>query len=191
VQDYGNYLVIDHGDGYTSWYAHLKKDSLQVTTGQKVLRGQYIAKVGSTGNSTGNHVHFEIRKDNKAIKPEFSQGGNVDELEKLRKEADDARKARDENWRLYQSADAELKVTQKELGEIRRALEEEKAISDSQTELNIGLVRQLDEVRATAKNKEEADRATIEALEKKLTGTEFGALQHITLALKSALAGKW
>lgn len=56
---YGNWIALDHGGGITSRYAHASK--LLVKAGQKVKAGQTIALVGTTGNSTGNHLHFEIR----------------------------------------------------------------------------------------------------------------------------------
>lgn len=55
---YGNYIVINHGNGYTTLYAHNSR--LLVSAGQRVSRGQVIAKVGSTGDSTGPHCHFEV-----------------------------------------------------------------------------------------------------------------------------------
>ena len=57
---YGKYVIIDHGDGYQSLYGHCS--SLTVSSGQKVSKGQMVARVGSSGNSTGPHLHFEIRK---------------------------------------------------------------------------------------------------------------------------------
>lgn len=64
---YGNYVIIDHGDGYASLYGHCS--SLAVSTGQTVSKGQHIANVGSTGNSTGPHLHFEIRKNGVKVNP--------------------------------------------------------------------------------------------------------------------------
>ena len=59
MSGYGYTIRIDHGNGYTTFYAH--NSSLVARTGQHVYKGQQIARVGSTGNSTGNHCHFEIR----------------------------------------------------------------------------------------------------------------------------------
>ena len=64
---YGNHVIIDHGDGYVSVYGHCS--SLSVSTGQHVSKGQQIANVGSTGNSTGPHLHFEIRKNGVKVNP--------------------------------------------------------------------------------------------------------------------------
>lgn len=57
---YGNHIMVDHGNGYVTLYAHLAK--IYVTPGQRVSRGQAIGKMGSTGRSTGTHLHFEIRQ---------------------------------------------------------------------------------------------------------------------------------
>jgi len=56
---YGNYTIVDHGGGIATLYAHCSK--LLVSKGQAVSRGEQIALVGSTGYSTGNHLHFEVR----------------------------------------------------------------------------------------------------------------------------------
>ncbi len=64
---YGNHVVINHGNGTTTLYAHASR--LAVRPGQSVQRGDVIAYVGSTGNSTGNHCHFEIRINGQRIDP--------------------------------------------------------------------------------------------------------------------------
>lgn len=64
---YGKYVVINHGSGITTLYAHCS--SLLVNVGDKVSRGQVIAKVGSTGVSTGNHLHFEVRINGSTTDP--------------------------------------------------------------------------------------------------------------------------
>lgn len=56
---YGNYVIIDHGNGYKTLYGHMS--SVAAYTGQQVSQGEVIGYVGSTGNSTGPHLHFEIR----------------------------------------------------------------------------------------------------------------------------------
>ena len=57
---YGNMVLINHGDGYKTRYAHMVKGSITVSVGDYVEAGQTIGKVGSTGNSTGPHLHFEV-----------------------------------------------------------------------------------------------------------------------------------
>jgi len=64
---WGFWVVLDHGDGLRSYYAHLK--GATVAVGQWVERGQEIGRMGSTGNSTGPHVHFEIRQNGVRMDP--------------------------------------------------------------------------------------------------------------------------
>lgn len=64
---YGKTLVIRHPDGHQTRYAHA--DELWVKTGEKVQRGQQIARSGSTGRSTGPHLHFEVIKDGRPVDP--------------------------------------------------------------------------------------------------------------------------
>ncbi len=66
---YGNLVILEHGGGYTTYYAHLSAYGSGIQAGSKVRRGDEIGRVGSTGRSTGPHLHFEIRKDNVYIDP--------------------------------------------------------------------------------------------------------------------------
>lgn len=66
---YGEYVVISHGDGITTLYAHMRRGSRAVSEGQVVTQGQKLGLVGSTGSSTGNHLHFEVRKNGSRIDP--------------------------------------------------------------------------------------------------------------------------
>ena len=66
---YGLHVIIDHGQGLSSLYAHL--ESVTVATGERVLAGEVIGAVGSTGNSTGPHLHFEIRANGVPQNPQL------------------------------------------------------------------------------------------------------------------------
>ena len=67
MSGYGYLVQINHGNGYVTYYGH--NSSLLVSVGQHVYKGQQIARMGSTGNSTGNHCHFEIRYNGVAKNP--------------------------------------------------------------------------------------------------------------------------
>jgi murein DD-endopeptidase MepM/ murein hydrolase activator NlpD len=69
VNGYGNTVVINHGGGIMTWYAHIMPNGIHVDEGDYVKRGQKIASVGTTGNSTGPHLHFEVRKNSEPVDP--------------------------------------------------------------------------------------------------------------------------
>jgi murein DD-endopeptidase MepM/ murein hydrolase activator NlpD len=64
---YGNMVEIDHGHGITTRYAHLSH--ISVSEGQKVSHGSIVGRVGSTGRSTGPHLHYETRIEGDAVDP--------------------------------------------------------------------------------------------------------------------------
>lgn len=66
---YGNTVMIDHGNGVVTLYAHQQSGGITVSDGQSVAKGQRIGTVGSTGYSTGPHLHFEVRVNSKAVDP--------------------------------------------------------------------------------------------------------------------------
>lgn len=68
-RSYGEYVVIDHHDGTMTLYAHGLPNSRKVEVGDEVVAGQTIMLVGSTGNSTGPHLHFEVRINGKCVNP--------------------------------------------------------------------------------------------------------------------------
>ena len=72
---YGNCIMIDHGNGYKTLYGHLS--SINVSNGQNVSQGAVIGAVGSTGNSTGPHLHFEVYANDSRIDPEQFYSGLV------------------------------------------------------------------------------------------------------------------
>ena len=67
---YGRWVEIDHGDGYRTRYAHLS--AVAVSNGQRVTRGDRIGAVGTTGGSTGPHLHYEVRRYGVAVRPVFN-----------------------------------------------------------------------------------------------------------------------
>jgi len=66
---YGREVVVDHGYGYTTRYAHLQ--DILVTRGQKLKRGEVVGLLGSTGRSTGPHLHYEVRKNDRPVNPMY------------------------------------------------------------------------------------------------------------------------
>jgi murein DD-endopeptidase MepM/ murein hydrolase activator NlpD len=77
---YGNAIIIDHGGGKRAIYAHLSK--INVKVGQKIIEGQLIGLSGNTGNSSGPHLHFEVRVSpwryaNKDVNPDVLIAGEV------------------------------------------------------------------------------------------------------------------
>ena len=64
---YGNLVELDHGRGITTRYGHMS--AILVSAGQHVTRGQQVGRMGSTGRSTGNHLHYEVRIDGRAVNP--------------------------------------------------------------------------------------------------------------------------
>ena len=66
-RSYGNYVVVGHSDGTSTLYAHMSSRS--VSQGQTVKQGQVVGRVGTTGSSTGNHLHFEVRVNGSRVDP--------------------------------------------------------------------------------------------------------------------------
>jgi murein DD-endopeptidase MepM/ murein hydrolase activator NlpD len=64
---YGNLIKVDHGRGIETRYGHLS--AILVSPGQRITRGQVIGRMGSTGRSTGSHLHYEVRIDGRAVNP--------------------------------------------------------------------------------------------------------------------------
>ncbi|WP_187496687.1 M23 family metallopeptidase, partial [Pantoea agglomerans] len=66
---YGRYVIVDHADGYSTYYAHLSAFARGLKTGETVKQGQRIGSVGMTGAATGPHLHFEVRVANDPVDP--------------------------------------------------------------------------------------------------------------------------
>ncbi|WAC42715.1 M23 family metallopeptidase [Pedobacter sp. SL55] len=64
---YGNVVIIEHGNGFETYYGHLSK--ISVKQGQKVAAGDIIGRIGSTGRSTGPHLHYEVHRNGKIVNP--------------------------------------------------------------------------------------------------------------------------
>lgn len=71
---YGNLVIIDHGNGVETRYGHLNSFALNMKKGQTVHEGDMIGTVGSTGDSTGNHLHYEVRESGQAVNPRKFMG---------------------------------------------------------------------------------------------------------------------
>lgn len=69
LSGYGNTVIIDHGKGVWTLYGHIRNNGIVVKKGDTVQRGQKVAEVGSTGRSTGNHLHFEVRVNEETVDP--------------------------------------------------------------------------------------------------------------------------
>lgn len=80
---YGNHVIIQHGFGYETQYGHMSR--IAATEGQRVKRGQIIGYVGSTGESTGDHLHYEVIKNGVKVNPinYFYNDLNPDEFKQI------------------------------------------------------------------------------------------------------------
>jgi murein DD-endopeptidase MepM/ murein hydrolase activator NlpD len=80
---YGRYVEVEHGSGLTSFYAHLGRIDGLAKAGAFIERGHSVGKMGSSGTSTGPHVHFEIRRDGKPLNPQVFMGREFQTLADL------------------------------------------------------------------------------------------------------------
>jgi murein DD-endopeptidase MepM/ murein hydrolase activator NlpD len=87
---YGKYVVVRHDGGYASYYAHLSAFDPALRVGARVVRGQRVGAVGSTGTATGPHLHFEVRQNNRPVDPVvLMQAANASVLKGARRVAFD------------------------------------------------------------------------------------------------------
>ena len=70
-----NYVILDHGDGWATWYWHLAEDTVAVEVGDTVGEGQLLGLMGSSGFSTGSHLHFEVRRHNRPVETMYDTAG--------------------------------------------------------------------------------------------------------------------
>lgn len=156
TDDYGNFVKIDHGEGYETLYAHQRPNSITVSTGQSVKQGQLIGAVGSTGNSTGNHLHWEIRRNGIVIDPtplmdttftNYGQTGGEQPMDQEIKNRADA---------FVAVCDKLKKPVNKDivLADIDRFLRLEDDLEQSHKDL-IVKEKQMDEIRGKAKEMED------------------------------------
>jgi murein DD-endopeptidase MepM/ murein hydrolase activator NlpD len=99
-ESYGNFVEVAHAAGLTSFYAHMSRTQ-GLTPGTAVAEGQVLGFVGSTGHSTGPHLHFEIRKDGAPLDPEKFMGRQFATLADLPLTAPHARGAAHGVWRTF------------------------------------------------------------------------------------------
>ena len=120
---YGNFVVVDHGGGMRTLYAHAEK--INVKVGEKVKMGDTLATVGNTGHSTGSHLHFEVRYFHNPIDPEhiidFENGVLRDDNLIIHKNLFDYRKI-DGTKRKF--AQAKNKTPEQIAEEVRRSKEQ-------------------------------------------------------------------
>lgn len=121
TEDYGNFLKIKHADGTFSLYAHLSPDGPKLEVGAIVKRGQVIARIGHTGNSTGAHLHFEFRNSsNQSISVSFDPYQPIStEKTYSQQEWQVERDERNKNWDLYQ---AQIKETVRQAESFREQI---------------------------------------------------------------------
>jgi murein DD-endopeptidase MepM/ murein hydrolase activator NlpD len=110
---YGNWIRIDHADGIATVYGHLSRFAPRIKPGVRVSRGELVALSGNTGRSTGPHLHFEVRTDDKPVDPlthaAIAQLGGTD-LERFARQVAAAERERADDARRLQAIDAEEPV---------------------------------------------------------------------------------